>query len=136
MLVLPYIHGMTCTDSVNASLLKVVQLLQACAEEMGELRDYVESLGGQLMDGWSLTMKLGPTRTLAGHYDREFRAPTGSTYRSKVTAQFSLTVKCLRRMHMVPLRRRSAACRESLLHLPGIVDVVGTAHTSASRSNH
>ncbi len=70
-------------------MLTLGRLLQRCAMEMGELRDYVDGLGGGHLteEGWSLTMKLRTTGTQAGLlYDRTFRAPDGAKYRSKVGA--------------------------------------------------
>ena len=84
---------------------------------MRKLRDYVESLGGDLAEeGWSLTMKPRTTGTQAGLlYDRTFRSPVGTIYRSKVTTRVA---QCLQHVHIVPFWSRSPTCSERLLNLP------------------
>ena len=114
----------TRMQSMGLHLLMLVCLLQRCATEMGELRDYVDGLGGHLpAEGWSLTIKPRTTGTQAGLlHDRTFRAPDGSKYRSKVGGQ------TLHSQHSAaghasefPDRVWPATCREDLLHLPDAV---------------
>jgi hypothetical protein len=58
-------------------------VVQLVAAEINKLRDHVESLGGQLGDGWSATLKLRTAGQRAGQYDVYFYAPDGAMYRSK-----------------------------------------------------
>ena len=66
------------------SIVRVVtHVMQLVAAEINKLRDHVESLGGQLGDGWSATLKLRTAGQRAGQYDVYFYAPDGAMYRSK-----------------------------------------------------
>ena len=57
---------------------------QLCAAEIEKLRGHVASMGGDLGDGWSATLKLRTAGQRAGQYDVYFYAPDGAMYRSKV----------------------------------------------------
>ena len=64
-------------------------VLQLVAAEINKLRDHVESMGGQLGDGWSATLKLRTAGQRAGQYDVYFYAPDGAMYRSKACCTVS-----------------------------------------------
>ena len=85
---------------------------QRCITEFGKLRDYVESLGGHLRDGWGVMMIRREAWKSAGAYDRYYMTPSGRRYDSKVSPCSAMRLACIARAECLH------SCHPSLCNEP------------------
>lgn len=83
------------------------------------LKEYVESLGGVLEDGWVITVKFRKGGKSAGGHDAYFISPQGQRYRSRteVSTALGLTNKPVAPKNSVKVKSEDkAAARTAAVH--------------------